>query len=151
MLIKKSFTQLTSLHYLCNMIGYDNDPELNGKYLGTITSDFVKIASKLKEASYQLRSRKITEYPIFVVSKMNTEIGQLFINKHEENINWNINASLIDEFLQRGLVDNDKEEDFKRVYRNPDEFCCLFVLDYDFTRFIFLPYPNDLDNDDLVE
>ena len=33
------------------MISDFNDPELNGKYLGTITSDFVKISDVLKDAS----------------------------------------------------------------------------------------------------
>jgi hypothetical protein len=32
-----------------------NDPELNGKYLGTISEDFIKVADTLKEASYQIR------------------------------------------------------------------------------------------------
>ena len=32
-----------------------NDPRLNGKYLGTITKDFVVVADTLKEAAYQVR------------------------------------------------------------------------------------------------
>ena len=63
------------------MISEFNDPELNGKYLGTITSDFVKISDLL--------------------------------------------------------------EDFKMAYKDPDEFCCLFVMDGAFTRFVYIPYPND--------
>lgn len=126
------------------MSAYDNDPELNGKYLGTITRDFVKIAETLKDTSYQLRSRNITQYPIFIVSKTETKLGQLYIDKDELGTEWSYYASLIDEFLQRGLIDPGKADDFKNVYKNPDEFCCLFVLDYDFTRFIFLPYPEDL-------
>ena len=31
-----------------------NDPELNGKYLGTVSQDFVKIADNIKEASYSI-------------------------------------------------------------------------------------------------
>ena len=38
------------------MISDFNDPELSGKYLGTITKDFVKVSDILKEASYQVRS-----------------------------------------------------------------------------------------------
>ncbi|MFT5568373.1 MAG: hypothetical protein ACI9RP_000404, partial [Cyclobacteriaceae bacterium] len=47
----------------------NNDPELDPKYLGKISSDFVKVSDFLKEASYQMRTRKISAYPIFPVSK----------------------------------------------------------------------------------
>jgi hypothetical protein len=45
-----------------------NDPELSGKYLGTISEDFVKVADTLKEASYQIRKAGF-EYPIFPICK----------------------------------------------------------------------------------
>ena len=32
---------------------------------------------------------------------------------------------------------------FKENYKDPDEFCCLFVIDEDFHRFVYIPYPND--------
>jgi len=47
----------------------NNDPELNGKYLGTITEDFIKVSDNLKEASYQIRTRGFSDYPIFPTSK----------------------------------------------------------------------------------
>ncbi len=30
-----------------------------------------------------------------------------------------------------------------KVYKNPDEFCCLFALIGDFSGFVFVPYPED--------
>jgi hypothetical protein len=42
-----------------------NDPELDGKYLGTISQDFVKVADTIKEASYQIRKRGFSKYPSF--------------------------------------------------------------------------------------
>lgn len=32
-----------------------NSPDLNGKYLGLISSDFALVAETLKEASYQIK------------------------------------------------------------------------------------------------
>ena len=29
------------------------------------------------------------------------------------------------------------------TYKDADEFCCLFVLDKEFTNFVFVPYPED--------
>lgn len=120
-----------------------NDPELSGKYLGTITSDFVKVSETLREASYQVRKRGISEYPIFPIAKVETAIGSLLIGKEEAEINWNYNISLLEEFVQRQLVEEDKVEDFKAAYKDPDEFCCLFVIDMEFTNFVFIPFPED--------
>ena len=119
-----------------------NDPELNGKYLGTISADFVKVADTLKEASYQIRKAGF-EYPIFAVSKEVVPIGQLLIDKISMGIEWNYFASFLNEFQQRELVAEDRTEDFKGTYKDPDEFCCLFVVDEEFTNFVFIPYPED--------
>jgi len=118
-----------------------NDPELSGKYLGTISSDFVKVSDTLKEASYQIRQRGFSSYPVFPVCKTEQPIGTLLIDTREAKTDWNYYASFLDEFVQRGLVEH--EEDFKIAYKDPDEFCCLFVVDKDFTNFVFIPYPED--------
>lgn len=121
----------------------NNDPELNGKYLGTITSDFAMVSDTLKEASYQLIVRKISKYPIFPISRVDLPIGKLLLGKFELNINWNYYISFLDEFIQRKIISPDKVEDFERAYKDPDEFCCLFVVDNEFTNFVFIPYPED--------
>ena len=118
-----------------------NDPELNGKYLGTISQDFVKVADLLKEASYQIRSRKFSDYPVFAICKDEQPIGQLLLGKARMETTWNYYASYLDEFVQRGLVTS--PDDFIAAYKEADEFCCLFVVDETFTNFVFIPYPED--------
>ena len=128
----------------------NNDPELNGKYLGTITRDFVKIAQTISEASYHVRKRKISDFPIFPICKIKQPVGALLLGRKELDLDWHYYASFLEEFLQRGLVDHDYLADFKAVYKNPEEFCCLFVIDEDFTNFVFIPYPEDgNENDNL--
>jgi hypothetical protein len=119
-----------------------NDPELNGKYLGTISQDFVKIADILRDASYQIRKAGF-DYPIFPVCKEAQPIGQLLIDHLNSKTDWNYFASFLDEFVQRGLIDQEGLEEFKVAYKEPDEFCCLFVVDTTFTNFVFIPYPED--------
>ena len=57
------------------------------------------------------------------------------------------------EFIEAPRQDPEKEpvakrvNEFKEIYKDPDEFCCLFVIDKDFTNFIFIPYPEDLVKD----
>ncbi len=123
----------------------ENDPELSGKgkYLGKISSDFAKVSDMLKEASYQIRKREFSAHPIFPVSETEIPIGQILINRGQIGNTWNYYASFLDEFMQRELVDPKNEEAFKQSYKDPDEFCCLFVVDGDFTNFVFIPYPED--------
>jgi hypothetical protein len=120
-----------------------NDPELNGKYLGTVSQDFVKVADQIKEASYQIRSRGFSDYPIFIMSKEEISLGQLLYRKEDVGTQWNYFVTYLDEFVQRKIVEKSKEEDFKNSYKDPDEFCCLFVVDREFTNFVFIPYPVD--------
>ena len=58
---------------------YANDPELSGKYLGTITKDFAIVADTLKEASYQIRRNDI-KYPIFIFSRVPVPFGSLLLS-----------------------------------------------------------------------
>ena len=120
-----------------------NDPELDGKYLGTITKDFVVVAEILKEAAYQIKAQGFSDFPIFPISKIEIPIGELLLAKDQRSTNWTYRASYLDEFVERQLIDKDKTEEFKKNYKDSEEFCCLFVVDRSFTKFVFIPYPVD--------
>jgi hypothetical protein len=120
------------------MISDFNDPELSGKYLGTITSDFIKVCDILKEASYQIRSKGFSDFPIFPISKDMQPIGKIFIGKAEKDLDWNYFITYVDEFVQRGLVAEEALEEFTQAYKDPDEFCSLFVIDGAFTSFVLI-------------
>jgi len=130
------------------LIDMENDPELDGKYLGQISQDFILVAETLKEAAYQIVKRGFSEQPIFAIAKRSDlPIGQLFIgqgeNPGEKKTQWSYYASYLDEFVQRELINKEKAEDFKSTYKDPNEFCCLFVVDEAFTNFLYIPYPVD--------
>jgi len=122
----------------------DSTPDnLDGKYLGTISADFVKVSDILKEGSYQMRTREISKHPVFVISKTDVAIGQIIIAKQQQDLNWHYHISMIEEFLQRNLISTEGAAAFIEAYKNPDEFCCLFVVDGGNTNFIFIPYPEE--------
>jgi hypothetical protein len=121
-----------------------NSPELNGKYLGLISSDFIKVADALKEAAYQIKKRGFSDFPIFVFSQRPIEIGQKLIGVSELGENkWNYHASLLEEFIQRKLIAEENRELFEQNYKDVEEFACLFVVDGQFTNFVFIPYPDE--------
>jgi hypothetical protein len=116
---------------------------LDGKYLGTITSDFIKVADKLKEASYLIRERGGYSYPIFPMATIAIEIGPLLVAPNEQNNHWYYYATYLDALVECEIVGTDKIADFKNTYKDPEEFCCLLVIDQGFTNFVYIPYPID--------
>ena len=121
----------------------ENDPELNGKYLGTITKDFAIVADTLKEASYQIRKRDISKFPIFIFSREILPLGSLLLRADEAALEWHVMVSYLANFVEQNVIAEDKVADFMAAYRDADEYCCLFVVDNNFTNFVFVPYPED--------
>lgn len=123
----------------------DDEPEpLDGKYLGTISEDFVKVASLLKESFYQIRVRKISDYPIAVICRTAQPIGSLLVAAGQLELKWNYYLSFLSEFIERGILEEGEgEQAFIQTYKNSEEYCCLFVVDSEFTNFVFIPYPDE--------
>jgi hypothetical protein len=127
-----------------NMLMDDaNSPEANRQLLGQVSEDFVKVCDQLKEASYQIRKRGFSEHPIFIATRRATELGSLLIDMKMFDNAMAYRASFLDEFIQRELIGNEAVEMFKENYKNPDEFCCLFVIEGDFAGFVYVPFPED--------
>lgn len=131
---------LQSIYFLSPL---HNDPSLDGKYLGTISADFVHTADKLLEASYLLRKKGDYAHPVFIVSKEPLAIGALLIEEGELGNRWYYYAAYADVLVQYKLIAADKLEAFKNTYKDPDEFCCLLVIDTAFANFLYIPYPVD--------
>ena len=121
-----------------------NSPDLNGKYLGLISTDFIKVCDSLKEAAYQIKKRAFSDFPIFVCSQRPIEIGQILIGVGELNNNtWNYHAAMLEEFIQRKLIAEENVELFMQSFKDIEEYACLFVVDGQFTNFVIIPYPDE--------
>ena len=122
----------------------DDDPEpLDGKYLGIISEDFVQVADLIKEATYQVKARKISAHPIVVACRVMQPIGQLFVPAGQHDLVFNYFLTYVYEFVQRELMDDEGLARFVETYKDPEEYCCLFVVEETFTNFVFIPYPDE--------
>jgi len=59
------------------------------------------------------------------------------------NTEWTIQASTLEEFMERGVIKKELEERFIDTYKNPDKFMCVFVIVPDGANFVFFPYAKD--------
>jgi hypothetical protein len=126
-----------------NILDDANSPELDKKILGMVSTDFLKVADQLKEACYQIKTRGFSSYPIIVVTKTDTPVGQVFFKKGDLENEYTYKATMLEEFIQRNLVGQESVALFKENYKNLDEYCCLFVILGEFASFIYIPYPED--------
>ena len=100
----------------------------------------MKLYNKLlSTASDKIITSAASEYPIFVVSKQPISLGIQLIDREKVNSNWSINASSLEEFIGKQLVFEARAEEFKRTYKDPKMFICLFVLSDLGAQFMFVP------------
>jgi hypothetical protein len=119
-----------------------NSNDLNEKSIGIITSDFVKVSENLKLACSKIISNNFSNYPIIIMAKESVSIGTLFIDIGElMNNSWKYYATYLEVLIEKKIIHQIKE--FKKKYKNSDEFCCLLVLLNNNSKIIFIPYPED--------
>lgn len=117
--------------------------ELTPKLLGKISEDFVKVADFLKDASYEMRRKNFSQYPVFIATNNPFKKELLLADKEMFGNQKCYFASYLEIFEHSSLGKNEEFSSFKENFKNPDEYCCLFYEDVDFSAFVFLPYPED--------
>lgn len=110
------------------------------------TKKFIQLEHQLKEfrdildrASQEMRNQDLTNYPIFVVHQQEVELGVKIVDSETTNSSWDIHASTLEEFTYKNLIRSEKLDEFKKVYKDPDDYFCLFVISELGAQFIFLP------------
>ncbi len=89
----------------------------------------------------------VTRYPIFVAQRgeMDVDLGVPLIKREDFDIAWNLAASHLEDFVNKGVIAKDKVDDFKKVYKNPEFFMCVFVVEENSGSFVFMPYDRQKD------
>lgn len=93
----------------------------------------------LSAASDKILDSNASAYPIFVVAKQPIALGINLIDREKVNSNWSINASSLEEFISNSLVFKEKVDEFKKTYKDPKLFICLFVLSDLGAQYLFVP------------
>lgn len=102
--------------------------------------ELILMKESIKETSKDIIKENYSQYPIFVAHQEDIDLGEVILDKDDMATHWSISASTIEEFIERGLIQQDKEQLFKDSYKNPKEFICLFVIYKADARFVYIPY-----------
>ena len=90
----------------------------------------------MAKASEAIIDQEVTKYPIFVLHQHDLEIG---IPLTKEESKWSVHASSLEEFVSKQLIESNKIDSFRTIYKKPDDFFCVFVISELGAKFIFLP------------
>jgi hypothetical protein len=128
------------LEDLLNLEGQDGEAPKKESPLKSLESDLKFYNESLKEVATEIIAEGISPYPIFVAHQHEVKLGELILDRKDLNTEWSIQASTLEEFVEKGIVHPDKKDRFIKHYKNAYEFMCLFVIVPEGANFVFFPY-----------
>ncbi len=108
--------------------------------LKLLEADIQNFGSTLKGAAETIQTQNVSNYPIFVAHQYTVGLGIELIDRGEHSSNWSFNASTLEEMVAKNVVTSDKIDSFRAIYKSPETFICVFVLDETGAEFVFYPY-----------
>lgn len=109
--------------------------------LKSLELDLKFYAESIKEVAIEIMVEGLSAYPIFIAHQHEVNVGEMILDKEELNTNWTIQASTLEEFIEKGIIKPEKKENFIKNFKNAQEFMCLFVIVPEGANFVFYPYP----------
>lgn len=119
------------------------DTEKHAAELQELNQNLNIYKESIREISEEIIDNQVSKYPIFIASREETNLGKQIIDKEELALEWSINASTLEEFVRRKIVLENKLEVFKKSYKDPRKFLCVFALLTENAGFIYLPYDEE--------
>jgi hypothetical protein len=108
--------------------------------LVSLEKDLQLYADSIREVGIEIIMEGISAQPIFIAHQHTVSIGEVILNKEELNTNWTIQASTLEEFVEKGIIHPDKKAHFLKSYKKPEDFMCVFVIVKEGANFIYYPY-----------
>ncbi|HEY0056462.1 MAG TPA: hypothetical protein VGB63_13995 [Pedobacter sp.] len=108
--------------------------------LKSLESDLKLYNESIKEIATEIMVEGLSEYPIFIAHQHQVSVGELILDRNELNTQWSIQASMLEEFVEKGIILPDKKDRFIKQYKNPNQHMCLFVVVPQGANFVFYPY-----------
>ena len=115
---------------------------LPDQILESVQHDVDVYSDYLRKIAMGVISKKISDYPIFVAHREPfVNIGRPIIVAEQMQTDWSFNASLLEEFMKKSLIDARRTANFKNIYKDPEKHVCLFIVSGESeANFVFCPY-----------
>lgn len=108
--------------------------------LVSLEKDLELYTESIREISSEIIAEGLSAHPIFVAHQHTVSIGEIILDNEELNTNWTIQASMLSEFIEKGIIKPELKEMFLKSYKNPADYMCVFVIVPEGANFIYYPY-----------
>lgn len=93
----------------------------------------------MQQTAQAIMDQDISNYPIFLINETAPALGINIIAFELEGKPGVITATTLEELVTKGIVEMEKVEDFRDVYKKNDHSLCLLIPEAEGATFIFLP------------
>ncbi|SMO59272.1 hypothetical protein [Solitalea koreensis] len=118
----------------------EEQPKKGPSPLLSLEADLKIYREPIREVAEEILREQFSRYPIFVAHQHEVKLGELILDKSELKTNWSIQASTLEEFVEKGIIQRERQELFENNYKDPKQFMCLFVVVPEGANFVFYPY-----------
>jgi len=115
----------------------------NHPIMDSLEEDLQYYRDAIKEVADEVLNNNLSEYPIFIAHEVPISIGELILDKQDFERNWSISAITLEEMVEANVIEQDKKEDFKQVYKDPRQYICVFLISEKGGNFVFYPYQQE--------
>lgn len=88
-----------------------------------------------------ITDEQVSNYPILVAFPSFTNVNIGLPIKEEEQFSFN--ATTLEELAMKKVVDLDKIDEFRKLYKEKKDSFCIFLLEKPAPQFIFIPINNN--------
>ena len=111
--------------------------------LVSLEKDLKFYSESLHEVSVEIMVEGLSLYPIFIAHQHEVKLGEMILDRHDLNTEWTIQASTLEEFIEKKIIKAELKERFITSYKNPHDFMCVFVIVPEGANFVYFPYQKD--------
>jgi len=105
----------------------------------TLEAELQPFKPMLSKASDTILDQNVSAYPIFIAHQQDIDLGIPLANPPGLEGKWSFNASSLEEFVTKNVINSEKVDDFKEIYKKPEQYLCLFIIDSSGATFVFIP------------
>lgn len=125
---------------LAAQAGDDGQGKKKESPLKSLRTDLDFYTDSIKEVAVEIMAEGLSQYPIFVAHQHTVSLGEIILDRDELGTQWTIQASTLEEFIEKGVVHRERKEAFIKNYKKPEDYMCLFVIVPEGANFVFYPY-----------
>ena len=111
--------------------------------LVSLEKDLKLYSDSIQEVAVEIMVEGLSRYPIFVAHQHEVKLGEVILDREELNTEWTVQASTLEEFVEKGIIKPVLKERFIKSYKNPNEYMCMFVIVPEGANFVYYPYQHE--------